>query len=207
MRTSLRVSPMKSLNPSHVLASLKSGDIIGFSGHNIHSYIINLATYGWPGWGISHVGIIADYEGQKLIFESTTSAPDKCVIQNAYVTGTQAQRIVSRISHYNGKVWHYPLAKPLRMHESYRLTSFLMRNIGKPYDTAGSMLAGARLWSDIQAFFHEESLAALFCSEWVAAAHRHIERFDTPHVGKWSPNRLLREERRRGILNPPVRVK
>lgn len=198
---------MKSEKHLTSLHNLKPGDVVGFSGHNIHSYIINLATYGWPRWHISHVGIVGDYEGQLLIFESTTSAPDKCAIQHAYVTGSQAQRIKERVAHYNGSVWHYPLVKSLSLAESYRLTNFLIKNIGKPYDGPGSMMAGARLWADIQAFFHEESLAALFCSEWVAAAHRHIKRFDTDHVGKWSPNRLIRTERKLGILASPGRLK
>jgi hypothetical protein len=47
----------------------------------------------------------------------------------------------------------------------------------------------------------------LFCSEWVAAAHRHIKRFHTDHVGKWSPNRLVRTERKLGILGSPGRLK
>lgn len=185
---------------------LRPGDVLAFSGGNIHSDIINLTTYGWPRWGASHVGIIADYDGTYLIFESTTSAAYKCAIQHAFVTGTQAQRVGQRIQSYKGRVWAYPLVKPLHFGESYRLTKFLMKGIGRPYDGEGAMRAGARLWADIQAFLHEESLSALFCSEWVAAAMRHVGRFDTKHVGKWSPNALIRELRR-GQLGEPVRCK
>jgi Orthopoxvirus protein of unknown function (DUF830). len=198
---------MKSPTSLLELGNLKAGDVIGFCGSNYHSDLINILTYGWPRYHISHVGVVADYEGNLLIFESTTSAPDKCVIQNAYVTGSQAQRPSLRVPHYKGKVWHYPLVKPLTLAKSYRLTNYVMKNIGKPYDAAGAMHAGARLWADCQAFLHEESLAALFCSEWVASAHRHIGLFETANASKWSPNRLIKEELRRGILSKPVRLK
>ncbi len=195
---------MKSSLLSHVLP----GDIIGFSGANSTSDFINIVTYGLPRWSISHVGIVAAYPGEvNLIFESTTDGVHPCFIQNAYVTGSQAQLIEPRIADYVGRVWHYPLVKPLRAWESKALTRFLMGGLGKRYDNAGATLAGAKIWSYIQSRLHPESLEALFCSEWVAAAHRFIERFDTPNISSWSPNALIREERRRGILEKPVRLK
>lgn len=198
---------MNSCNHSTASLSLRAGDILAFSGATLHSDLINLCTYGWPRWSISHVGVLGHWHNDLLVFEATTHSPDKCVIQKAYVRGSQAQWIDVRISHYHGRIWHYPLVRSLSLSEQYRLANFLKRNIGKPYDTEGSLRAGARLWADIQAFLHEESIASLFCSEWVAAAHRHIGRFETKHVGKWSPNALIREERKRGILGTPVRIK
>jgi len=199
---------MNSLQALPGLANLRPGDIIGFSGANSTSDFINLVTYGVPRWSISHVGIVAEYPNHvNLIFESTTEAPDRCPIQNAYVTGSQAQEIEPRVLHYKGRVWHYPLVKPLRSWESKALTRFLVASLGKRYDAAGAQLAGAKLWSYIHARLHAENQEALFCSEWVCAAHRYIERFDTPNISSWSPNALIREERRRGILHCRVRLK
>lgn len=187
--------------------NLRPGDIIGFSGYNPASYFINLVTYGIPGWSLSHVGIVAEYEGNLLIFESTDEALDPCAVQGYPIAGTQAQWPVPRIQSYKGRVWHYPLVKPLRSWERRHLTEFLLRSVGRPYDRTGAVRAGAKVWSAIQGLLHDESIAALFCSEWVAAAHRHIERFDTKHIGTWSPNALVREETRRGILDERVRLK
>ena len=40
--------------------AIKAGDIVGFSGPSWISAGINIATYGIPLWGISHVGIMAN---------------------------------------------------------------------------------------------------------------------------------------------------
>ena len=37
---------------------IKAGDIIGFSGDSWISTLVNIATYGIPFWGLSHVGIM-----------------------------------------------------------------------------------------------------------------------------------------------------
>lgn len=198
---------MNSLRLSPAWHNLRPGDIIGFSGANGTSDFINIVTYGIPRWSISHVGIVAEYHGRLLIFESTTEAPDKCAIQNAYVTGSQAQDPDLRIPHYKGRVWHYGLVQPLRSWESKALVRFLVGGLGRRYDATGAYKAGAKVWSYIQAKLHPENQEALFCSEWVAAAHRYIERFDTPNISSWSPNALIREERRRGILHCRVRLK
>jgi len=51
---------------------IKAGDIIGFSGDSWISTLVNIATYGIPFWGLSHVGIMgrAD-DGRLMLFEST----------------------------------------------------------------------------------------------------------------------------------------
>jgi len=165
-------------------------------------------TYGVPGWSCSHVGIVADYPTiGKLIFESTDEADYQCYIQNAFVTGTQAQEVEPRIMSYKGRVWHYPLVKPLRTWESKALTRFLVGGLGRKYDAKGAPKAGLKIWAYIMARMYPENQEALFCSEWVCAAHRYIERFDTPNISSWSPNALIREERRRGILHCRVRLK
>jgi hypothetical protein len=43
--------------------TFKPGDILGFSGDTWVSATINLATYGIPYWHLSHVGIVAEWDG------------------------------------------------------------------------------------------------------------------------------------------------
>ena len=52
---------------------VKAGDILGFSGRSWISAGINIATYGIPLWGISHVGIMAHSPDGKLRFFESTS--------------------------------------------------------------------------------------------------------------------------------------
>ena len=70
---------------------LKAGDVIGFSGNSWISGLINIGTYGIPGWGISHVGIMAHADdGRLLLFESTTLENMPCEISGECFDGTQA---------------------------------------------------------------------------------------------------------------------
>ena len=50
-------------------------------------------------------------------------------------------------------------------------------------------------------------LSKLYCSELVAAAHNAIGLFPTPNPARWSPNTLVRAERRLGILANLERIK
>lgn len=189
------------------LPELKPGDLIGFSGHNLVSATINLATYGIPFWHLSHVGIVGEHDGELLLFESTTLNETPCVIQRRQVAGAQSHRIASRIAGYRGKVWHYPLSRPLLPFEFNRLNKFLRRYIGRDYDTIGAFRAGGIGWSWIESKLHEQNLESLFCSEYCVAAHAHVGVFRTDHAGRWNPNRLCRTERHRGILLKPWRIK
>ena len=185
----------------------KAGDIIGFSGDSWLSFGINLATYGIPFWSLSHVGILGEHEGELLLFESTSLSDLPCVIQGKPVWGTQAHRLDECVEAYGGKVRHYPLWRPLYTFESQRLSSFLVKHIGKDYDAIGAFRAGGIGWSWIESKLRRQDLSSLFCSEFCAAAHAHVGVFRTDHAGRWSPNRLVRTERRRGILLKPWRLK
>ena len=58
--------------PVHARNEIKAGDIIGFSGDSWISACVNIATYGIPFWGLSHVGIMGHADdGRLLLFEST----------------------------------------------------------------------------------------------------------------------------------------
>lgn len=211
----------------------RPGDILGFSGDTWVSATINLATYGIPYWGLSHLGIVAEYNGESwpsgllfhgtelyingsletepfrglLLFESTFGCPMPCEIQGKVGSGAQAHNIKERIEQYGGKVWHYPLYRDLRPLESRRLTAFLLKHLGRNYDAIGALRAGGIGFSWLESRLRQEDLSSLFCSEYCAGAHKHIHLLDTDSASRWSPNLLTRVERRRGILLKPRRLK
>lgn len=186
---------------------IKSGDVIGFSGKSWHNIFINLCSYGIPYWGISHVGIIGEYEGELLLFESTTLSNIPCVIQDKPFPGTQAVRLDDRLANYDGRVWHYPLYRRLFSAEAERLNQFLVDHIGISYDHIGAIRSGGQAWSWFESLLHEEDLDSIFCSELCAAAHREIGMIRTDNVSRWNPNRFIRLERRESILAKPWRLK
>lgn len=192
----------------HPTQLVKSGDIIGFSGDSFLSDVINVATYGLPRWGVSHVGIMGSAsDGRLLLFESTTLTELPCEIAGTPFNGSQAHVLDDVIRNYRGKVWHYPLCRNLYGNESERLTQFLMDTVHIPYDEMGAFRSGGEGLSWIESLFREESLTTIFCSEWCCAAHRAIGVFCTDNVSRWNPNRFVRTERRRGILLKPRRLK
>jgi hypothetical protein len=190
-------------------AGLKAGDIIGFSGRSWISAAINIATYGIPLWGISHVGILANCPDGKLrLFESTTLDGDiPCEITGKPICGTQAHALDFILGHYDGKAYHYPLYRPLYPNEDERLTEFLIDTIGVPYDVLGAFRSAGVGLSWIESLFREQDLTSIFCSEMVAAAYATVGLFATDNVSRWNPNRLVWRLRRAGILLRSRRLK
>ena len=182
---------------------VKSGDLIGFSGYSLSGLIINLGTFGIPFYDLSHIGIVADYKGELVLFESTTLCEQPCLVQGKLVSGAQAHNLTTRIDTYKGRTWHYPLIRPLPQKHSEKLSQHLLKDIGKPYDMLGAIRSGGWLFSKIESWFRDEDLNNLFCSEWVANAHHHIDLFRTRSSSRWSPNSYVRETYRRGITNKP----
>jgi hypothetical protein len=195
-RPSTRLSPL----------NLKPGDIIGFSGNHWASIAINLVTYGIPFWHLSHVGMVGEHRGELVLFESCISDPQPCLIRGEHFSGTQAHKLDSVLS-YNGKVWHYPLCRPLYDDERQRLSTFLHSTIGTPYDAIGAFRSGGLGFSFIESLLRNQDLSSLFCSEWCAAALCHIGLFATDNVSRWSPNKFVRAARRQAILCRPQRIK
>jgi len=190
-------------------AEVKAGDIIAFSGRSWISAAINVATYGIPLWGISHVGLLGNApDGRLLIFESTSLDGDiACEITGKPICGTQAHVLDFILQHYSGKAYHYPLYRPLYPNEDERLTAFLMETIQIPYDAMGALRSAGVGLSFVESLFREQDLASIFCSELVAAAYASVGLWATDNVSRWSPNRLVRLLRRAGILLKPRRIK
>ena len=190
-------------------AGIRAGDIIGFSGHSRISAAINIATYGIPFWGLSHVGVMANSPDGKLrLFESTSLDGDiPCEITGKSICGTQAHVLDFIVQHYCGKAWHYPLYRSLYPQEDERLTEFLMETIGTPYDVMGAFRSAGVGLSWVESLFREQDLTSIFCSEMVAAAYATVGLFATDNVSRWNPNRLVRHLRRAEIVLRPRRLK
>jgi hypothetical protein len=183
----------------------KPADIVAFSGIGLISDIINVATWGIPRFGVSHVGIVAGSKDGLLLWESTTLDELPCQIQGKKVSGVQCHPIDAAIERYRGRIWRYPLYRELYPEETQRLTAFLMAQIGKGYDEIGAFRSAG--FGPIESMLHPENLHALFCSELVAAAYREIGIMPTDNAGKWNPHALVRSLRRREILLRPERLK
>ena len=148
----------------------KSGDIIGFSGDSPISDFVNLMTLGVPRWSISHVGVLADWQGQLLLFESTTLDGLPCEITKVNWNGTQRTNSDDVLRVYKGRVWEYPLVRPLYPFESERLSSFLLGTLHLPYDQVVAMRSAGVGLSRMESLLRPEDLRTIFCSEWVAKA-------------------------------------
>lgn len=186
---------------------MKSGDLIGFSGYNLSGIGINFGSGGIPFYGISHIGIVARYQGVLRLFESTTLCELPCLVQKKPVSGAQVHDIQKRKNGYHGKVYHIKLKKKLTTLEAAHLAEFLLHDVGKPYDLLGAGISGGWFLRKIKAYLRPQDLNNLFCSEWCASAWNHIGTFHTGNASTWNPNSLYRESRRRGIVDKKERIK
>lgn len=187
---------------------IKPGDVIGFSGCGWVSAAVNIGTYGLPFFGISHVGVMAkDEEGRLLLFESTSLQNLPCVFSGENFVGTQAHVLGDVLEVYSGRIYHYPLYRPLYRNEDTRLTRFLMETIHTPYDLMGAFRATGVGISWIESLFREQDLSAIFCSEWIASAFSMVGIFPTSNASRWNPNRFVRHLRWNDVLFKPRRLK
>lgn len=186
---------------------IRPGDIIGFSGYDWISAWINIGTYGIPGWGISHVGIAARWHGETVLFESRMKGNAPCLIQGKLAEGSQVVRLPTRIRDFRGKVFHYPLTRPLTIAKSKVLTEYLVASVGRAYDYYGAARAAGSIISYLESLIHGPDPKYLFCSEWVAMAHHHVDIFRTVHEARWSPNALIHAEREQGAISKAWRIK
>jgi hypothetical protein len=188
----------------------KPGDLLGFSARDWSGTLINLASWGIPAWGLSHVAIVAHnpcYPTLRgpCLWESTTLCSVPCLVAKRPVAGVQAHTIHSRVSGYRGRVWHYPLAVPLEESDAAALSGYCLGHAGWTYDTIGAFRSGGFGW--LESRFRPENLASLFCSEFVAACYRRVGVWRTAHCSRWNPNHLVRSLRHAEILGKPWRMK
>lgn len=183
------------------------GDVIGFSGSKLVSDAINILTYGIPRVSISHVGMLAEHEGELYLYESVGDSPvEPCQVTGKLTYGTQYTSL-TKVKTYKGRAYHYGLYRPLYAHESRRLNRHLIDSVGLSYDLRGAIRSGGFLTRLTASMLREENLSSYFCSEMVAKSLSLIGLFPTSHAGKWNPNSLVRRCRALGILKSPVRLK
>lgn len=189
---------------------LQVGDLVGFSASGMLGAMINLGTWGVPGYGLSHIAIVGEYtkpgvgHPEKLLFESTTTVEAPCYVKGKRINGTQAHQPRYRVAYYPGRVWHYRLAHPLPKEKRDELSQFLLDGLGTPYDTLGAFRA--RGLTLVERFiFRPSDLNSVFCSEWCAAGWQKIGLIDNEEAQRWSPNKLARYGRRESIT-PDLRL-
>jgi hypothetical protein len=192
---------------SQVVSTLSPGDVIGFAGRSLTSYLINLGTFGFPFFSLSHVGIIGNVGKRILLFESTTLCDLPCEVTGKKSSGAMAVDPETRFQTYRGRIYHYPLYRRLYPFERERLNNFLASHLGRPYDRSGAVRSGGLIFGAIEGTLREENLEQLFCSEYVAAALARVGIFYTDNASKWNPSKMVRTLRWRGVLKKPRRIK
>lgn len=202
---------MSKINCVNFRNAIKMGDVIGFSGESWLSAGINLFTYGLPYHGIAHVGIIGQYEGNRTglyLFHSTMSSSLPCVLCGEKHDGVQVHKLDDVIKEAKGRAWHYPLTSPMEEFYQRRLDWYLHNYHGKEYDAIGAFRSAGVGFSWLESLFRPEDMTSLFCSEYVAGAHKYSSVIcKCKSASRWNPNRLVRHERRVGILQKPRRLK
>jgi len=187
---------------------VKPGDVIGFSGRSWSSAFINIGTYALPFFGISHVGIMSKAsDGRLLLFESTSLSNLPCALSGENFVGTQAHVLADTVAAYPGRIYHYPLYRPLYRNEDTRLTQYLMETVHTPYDLMGAFRSAGVGISWIESLFREQDLTTIFCSEWLASAFSIIGVFPTSNASRWNPNKLVRHLRWNDVLLKSRRLK
>lgn len=173
---------------------MEIGTVVAFWGTDWLSRLIS-----WSTWGPSHVGIIAELNGQLVLFESTTLCKTPCLIQGKCVSGVQAQNIEDRVKQYRGgSVKYYPLHSHLNLNEteSTKMSNFLISQIGKEYDKKAAVLSA----SHILKYFPNPDLDTIFCSALVARALMISGRMPWANPETYSPASLLRTLKKSAIL-------
>lgn len=176
---------------------LKPGDILGFSGSGFTGGFINCVTGAFPGFGNSHIAIIASFARNLAIFESTTLLSDDeanaCIVDGECVSGVQAHWL-DHLARRKGKVWVYRLKHNLLPLQSARLTRYLLRQIGKPYDLESCLMAGGcgKIRNYLRQFLYGHDSTKMFCAELVLECVNLFLSEPVANTETWSPNGAMR---------------
>ena len=202
--------------PLH-LGNIRPGDGIGFSACRPSGTAIRVCTCGLICCGgLSHVAIVTWWPGRRggaypdrprVLCESTSQADRPCLVQKRPVSGVQIHHIRARIIAYPGKVWHYPLARPLDWEQVQVLYRFCKANLGRPYDFFDAAHQRHTPLARLIMRLRGEDLSRVDCSEWFATCHRKLGLLETDNASAFSPRGLFQHERRLGIFAKPRRLK
>lgn len=169
---------------SEVRNSLKTGDIVLFSGKGRISTGIKWAT----GSKWSHVGMVwrLDDWDMVLLGESTTLGGAKDMVSGTYRKGVQLVAFSTRLRNYDGEVAIRALEQELNSGQLARMKERRRELHGRPYEKNMFELIRAAL--DVGSFAQEEDVSSLFCSEVVAEWYQAGELFNEPAGGGWASN-------------------
>lgn len=189
------------------IGDIVAGDMLGCSSCTVVGSVINVCTLGAPFCDLSHVQLAVQWPdcAKPLIAESTDRYRQPCAIQGQVVDGVQFHRLRSRIIGYPGRVYRYPITKPLEDWQHRAVRRWLAAHMRAGYDAAGAV--EARDMPIAALTRPKEDTVSLFCSEMVAGCYRAAGLLKTDNVSAWSPNRLARHLVRTGVLLPRVRIK
>ncbi|MEM8845370.1 MAG: hypothetical protein AAGB35_10065 [Pseudomonadota bacterium] len=157
---------------SDIRGSLKTGDMIAFSGNGLISNLIKWKTNS----PISHVAIVLSTQTSDLgdfvfICESTTLTTTADAITKELWQGVQIQLLSSRINHYDGDIYIHPLTNHLSDQSKQTMVQWLRKKHQDktPYDSKQALGSGLDLFDSIVGE-NTPDFSSLFCSELVTKA-------------------------------------
>jgi hypothetical protein len=150
--------------------SLKTGDIVFFSGKGAIPSIIKLFSGGkW-----SHVGMVLrleEFDDIVLIWESTASIKVSDLETYTATKGVQLVALCQRVRTYNGEINVRQLNKPVTPEMLCKLAACRKALCSKPYEKSEMELLKA-VYDRIGGASSGEDLSSLFCSELIAEAYQ-----------------------------------
>lgn len=152
---------------SDIRESLKTGDIVLFSGSGLVSNLIKLAT----GSKWSHVGMVLKLDEYDFVtlWESTTLNNRKDLLSGSYRKGVQLVQLSSRVDSYDGEVAIKQLDRPIPL-ANKKLTELRAKLKGRDYERSENELLKSVY--DGMLGDNTQDLSSVFCSELVAEAYK-----------------------------------
>lgn len=221
-------------NAAEIIAGVGSADILPMGGRSRVSRTIKVGTCSSASHiaGVSRVSrlllgqlwelrqlpnlpaVPAEWTDGPKLFESTTLCTDPCLLMGTPVRGVQVHDIASRIEAYDGKVWVCKLNPDfaLSQAEEERLSTYLLRQVGKGYDdrgavmsVAGDLISRTRLIKYLIGW--RADLNKVFCDALWGNALSAVNRFGFENSGRYNPGTFVQKLIEVGKYLEPVRVK
>lgn len=199
---------MRQHTPDFPPVPLRPGDLLSFNDGGLVSSLIALGSWGLPKITPSHVGIITEVGDRGLfLVESTTTfgGDTACRVTGRKGSGVRALFLEETLVR-KGRIWHHPLRIPLTPFARYRLSEYLVAQLGKPYDLKGAIRSGMMV-RVLARILRKGSLDQMFCSELCAAAWAEAGIMQIGMASFYSPSALIRRSRREAISLAPRRLK
>ena len=153
-------------NYKNIRDKLQTGDLVIFGGH----YRLSKLIRSWTRFPASHVASIIR-KGDRIRYVEASEGdmyPER--------EGVIVSDFSNSIPFYKGDIWVARLRKDIREKiDEKKFYDFLMNQVGKEYDYDDMAKAGFdKLDNLVPLTRNKEDESALFCSELVAAAYKHV---------------------------------